>query len=226
MDKKILAYESVRRERELILRLYGVTHPKGSRISIERILSEVNDPFDVLCDPYSPSAPDDSYLNTRLNTLTRLMISVANADIRDGVDYLPDERWDDKSAGALISRVNAVFELQRGEKLVAVFYSDTNKIKAVYESRAWESFGCDADNERLKQYVACSAPCKMVMVHSHPERMAVVSSDDIRFTQDIAAYAESLGSVLTEHFVLPCSGSLDDYIGIIGRERQIRYLHS
>lgn len=215
MDKNILTFGSVSREKELVTQVYDFTYSQRSCETIERILSDLNDPFDVFSDTYSSPDPNESYSGIRLRVLTRLLLSLANADIGESVSCLSDGYPDHDSARSLVSHVTEAFELRGGEKLVAIFYSDTAKIKAVYESQAWESFGCDADNERLKTYVSVNAPCKMIMIHSHPGCVHSVSSDDIRFTRDIAAYAESLGSELIEHFVLSCMENADDYVGII-----------
>lgn len=215
MDKEIFTPESLKEERELILKLCNIVSEKKGDEMQRRIVRSFNDPFDIFrqvrCDP---ADSEDSYTDLRLKALVKLVYMIGNNINGEHGAALTGKRESGISE-ALLNDALSKFDFRSCEKLVVLFCDDSYSVKAVYESEDRDIFGCKVDNERLKRCIKQNSPCNMIMIHSHPESAVVASADDIRFTQSIMAYAESLGSSLAEHFVIPCAGGTDDCIGIL-----------
>ena len=224
MNKEILTPESEKEERALIRKIYGLVYPDGKSSSDWKDALPSGDPLEIFYDSFSKLDGVSDYADLRFRCLLKLICSSSMLTYVDRIGSLLDATWENEDPIPTIALIKTIFDMRCRESLAVIFYTGRAEIKAVYESMSWDMFCCDSDNERLKGYIRRNAPCNFVMIHSHPGRSLAVSEDDIRFTESIIEYAEILGSRLTEHFIIPCFGDSDDFIGVLGEMGKRRLL--
>lgn len=199
-------------------RLHEIVYPKYSDTVNEPCIEGAHDRSEPAFDESEDSVGNGYYSKMRISLLLKLIFSASLFDFAEDIEYVPESLWSKENTGMLVALVRMLFDMHQCEKLVVMFYDDLLSIKSIYEGESREWFSCTAGKDRLMECIKRNAPSNMVMIHSHPGASLTVSDEDISFTQGITSYAGSLGSVLIEHFIVPCYGSTDDFIGILSRE--------